>query len=134
MSVARRFVGWALLGTALISCSSGRVARPAAIGGRDVITQAELDRVTDHSLYDAVQRLRPHFLKNRSIAAAGKPATSPLMLYVDGRKMDSIEELRRLSPTDVSEVRFYEPQAANTKFGQNNNAGGAVAVTLRKTE
>lgn len=134
MTSAGRFLGWSLLAAALICCTGGRTARPAAAGGRYVITQEELARVSDHTLYDAVQRLRPSFLRNRSIAAQGKPATAPLMLYVDGQKMDSIEELRRLSPIDVQEVRFYEPQAANTKFGQYNNAGGAVAVTLRKSE
>src|SRR5258705_8347310 len=57
MTSAGRFLGCALLGTALISCAGGRAARPTGTGGRDVITQAELDRVTDHSLYDAVHRL-----------------------------------------------------------------------------
>src|SRR5262245_43594587 len=41
MTSAGRFLGWALLGTALIGCTSGRTARPVATGGRDFITQAE---------------------------------------------------------------------------------------------
>jgi hypothetical protein len=56
------------------------------------------------------------------------------MLYVDGDAMDSIDDLRRLSPAEVMEVRFYEPQLANTYFARRNNAGGAIAVTLRKLD
>ena len=49
-------------------------------------------------------------------------------------KMDSVDDLRRLFPSDVQEVRFYEPQLANTHFARYNNAGGAIAVVLKKVE
>jgi hypothetical protein len=107
----------------------GAVAPPN--GGHDLITAEELARVHDYTLYDAIRRLRPNFLKSRSVTAYGKPASSPLMLYVDGEKMDSIDDLRRISPAEVFEVRFYEPQIANTRFARYDNSGGAIAVILK---
>jgi hypothetical protein len=107
----------------------GAVAPPN--GGHDLITAEELARVSDFTLYDAIRRLRPNFLKSRSVTAYGKPSSSPLMLYVDGEKMDSIDDLRRISPSEVFEVRFYEPQIANTRFARYDNSGGAIAVILK---
>jgi len=109
-------------------------AAPALPAGHDLITAYELERVSDMTLFEAVRRLRPHFLRNRSVTAHGRAPSRQLMLYVNGEKMDSIDDLRRLWPSDVEEVRFYEPQLANTYFARYNNAGGAIAVKLRKIE
>jgi hypothetical protein len=106
-------------------------AVPPPNGGHDLITAEELDHVRDFTLYDAIRRLRPNFLKARSVTAYGKPTSSPLMLYVDGEKMDSIDDLRRISPSEVFEVRFYEPQIANTRFARYNNSGGAINVIMK---
>lgn len=121
----------ALLGVSLAGCY--RLRAPADVGGRYLITQEELERYKDRTLYDAVSKLRPHFLKNRSVTAYGKGATHQMQLYVNGEKMDGIDDMRRLWPSDVAEVRFYEPQLANAYFARYNNAGGAIAVKLRWT-
>lgn len=124
-----RVLSLALLG-ALIGCvKPGSV--PPATGGRYVISEAELQRMSEYTLYDAVARLRPHFLRSRTETQEGKVIVYPVMLYVDGERMESLDDLRRLSPAIVKEVRFYEPQLANTHFGRYNNAGGAIAVTLK---
>jgi hypothetical protein len=54
-----------------------------------------------------------------------------LMLYVDGERMHGVDDLRRFSVKEVYEVRFYEPQLANTYFARYNNSGGAIAVALK---
>lgn len=124
-----------LLGATLLAgCFQGRVARPVESGGRYLITQSELDAVAANSMYDAVLKLRPHFLRNRTVAAYGKDATGPLSLYVNDERMESIDDLRRLSPAEVMEVRFYEPAQAQAYFARHNNAGGAIAIRLRKLD
>jgi hypothetical protein len=123
-----------VLGCAVAATAAGCVTRnvaPAPAPAHYVISADELQRVTEISLYDAVRRLRPHFLRPRSAHAVGRPALTPLMLYIDGEKMESVEYLHRLSPREVMEVRFYEPQVANTRFARYNNAAGAIAVVLR---
>jgi hypothetical protein len=119
--------------TGLTSCVR-RGAPPPVLGTRDVISRAELDKVHDFNLYETIYKIRPHFLRNRSATAHGKAASRPLNLYVNGERMDSIDDLRRLSPAEVEEVRFYEPQLANLHFARYNNAGGAISVTLRKID
>lgn len=130
MRVPTGFLSLALLGCTLLGCvRPGAVAPPN--GGRYLITEAELVDATDLTLYEAVRRLRPHFLRSRTATVEGRSLVYPVMLYVDGEKMDSLDDLRRLSCDVVKEVRFYEPQLANTHFGRYNNAGGAIAVTLK---
>lgn len=97
----------------------------------DLIAADELAHSTEIYLYDAIRRLRPAFLKTRGVPAYGAPETTVLTLYVDGQRMDSIDDLRRISCDEVLEVRFYEPHAANAKFAAHNNSGGAIAVTLK---
>ena len=121
----------AVLGLVLMACVRAGSIAPQH-GGRYVIEATELEQVADLTLYDAVHRLRPHFLRSRAQTAQGR-AHHPLNLYVDGDRMDSIDDLRRLLAADALEVRFYEPQLANAHFGRFNNAGGAIAVTLKKS-
>ena len=128
-----------LLGASLaVALSSAACVRKGATapqrGTHDLISRAELDRAPEFNLYETIYKLRPHFLKNRTATAHGKEASRPMMLYVNGERMDSIDDLRRLSPAEVEEVRFYEPQLANLHFARYNNAGGAIAVTLRKLD
>jgi hypothetical protein len=135
MRIRRVLLGLALAGGSVMASGCvrrGAIAPPT--GGHDLITRQELERSADLSLFDAVHKLRPTFLKNRTITAHGRRATAPMNLYVDGERMDSIDDLRRYSPTQVEEVRFYEPHQANMVFGRYNNAGGAIAVILRKLD
>ena len=130
MRITRLGLGLAFALVILGGCMGRGVAPPPA-AAHYVISADELQRVTEISLYDAVRRLRPHFLRSRSGHAVGRPALTPLMLYIDGQKMESVDYLHRLSPREVLEVRFFEPQVANTRFARYDNAGGAIAVVLR---
>ena len=129
MRVTHLVLGCAVA-VAAAACTGKNVA-PAPAAAHYVISAEELQRVAEISLYDAVRRLRPHFLRPRSAHAVGRPALTPLMLYIDGEKMESVEYLHRLSPREVMEVRFFEPQVANTRFARYNNAAGAIAVVRR---
>lgn len=130
MKMSRIVLALALMQGSLDSCVRSGVVPPPN-GGHDVITAEELQHVNEFTLYDAVQRLRPSFLRSRTSLTYGRPQTNPLMLYVDGERMESLDYLRRISPSEVLEVRFYEPQLANTRFARYNNSGGAIAVLLK---
>lgn len=119
-----------LVAAAAAGCGHPTRSQPV-IPAHDLIAADELAHSSEIYLYDAIRRLRPAFLKPRGGAAYGAPETTVLTLYVDGQRMDSIDDLRRISSDEVLEVRFYEPQTANAKFAAHNNSGGAIAVTLK---
>jgi len=131
MRFSRSLLGSAVVGVLLTACVHQGAQAPTN-GGHDLITAEELEGAGANTLYEAVAKLRPHFLKSRAVTAYGRPATAPLMLYVDGEKMESVDDLRHLPLLEVREVRFYEPQLANLRFARYNNAGGAIAVLLKQ--
>ena len=130
MRIIRTALVLAFASAGVAGCTHHARSTPP-LATHDFIAADELARSTDLTLYDAIRRLRPNFLKPRGLAAYGAPETTVLTLYVDGQRMDSVDDLRRISCNEVAEVRFYEPQIANTKFAGHNNAGGAIAVTLK---
>src|SRR5690349_6766781 len=118
-----------LTATVLTSAGCWRHVEEAPVtGGHEVITRAELDRSRELNLYDAIAKIRPAFLRNRSATARGRDAGQQMMVYVDGERLDTIDDLRHLTPGEVEEVRFYEPAQANVRFGLHNNYGGAIAI------
>ena len=94
----------------------------------NVLTNAELQRAGDVSLYDALAQLRPAFLRPRTVAG---PQNLPLELqvYVGQLQMEGVVHLREIMAKNVKEVRFLEPQQANARFG-GNNSGGALIITM----
>lgn len=130
MRLIRTFLVLAAAAAGGAACTH-RAQSAQPLAAHDFIAADELAHSTDLTLYDAIRRLRPNFLKPRGLAAYGAPETTVITVYVDGQRMDSVDDLRRISCDEVAEVRFYEPQVANAKFAGHNNAGGAIAVMLK---
>ena len=68
--------------------------------------------------YQAIQRLRPRWLRGRS-------GRDPFV-YVNGRRRGGLDVLRALRADSVLGVEFVEPEDATIRFG----AGGGV-IQLR---
>jgi hypothetical protein len=108
--------------------SRSGAAAPQAVGSHNVLTESDLQGAFDRSLFDTIQRLRPMFFRSRQVAS---PSTNPepVHVFVDGAKAEGLETLKLIPPRAVKEVRFYEPQDANVRFGTGHH-GGLIAVTL----
>ncbi len=53
------------------------------------------------------------------------------MVYVDDRQYGDIASLRTLIPSQVSLVRYYDPQMASGKYGLTAGSG-VIDVTTRQ--
>jgi hypothetical protein len=102
----------------------------AAVGSRYVVTEAELASVGDRSAYEALQQLRPTFLRSRDPQTSSNPDPTPVAVFVNGGRTEGLDALRSIRASTVKEMRFYEPQDANTRFGTGHN-GGAIEVILK---
>ena len=117
---------------AALGCGHVQSANPVtsqqSVGTHNMLGESDLQSAFDRSLYDTIQRLRPMFLRSRQVAT---PSTSPepVHVFIDGAKADGLEALKLIAPRAVKEVRFYEPQDANVRFGTGHH-GGLIAVTL----
>jgi hypothetical protein len=98
---------------------------------RNLLTATQLATAGDINLYDAVNSLRPVFLRARP-APGTKLGTVVPTVYLDGLELrEGLEALKSLHARNVQEVRFLEAQQANSRFGTQNNAG-ALLVTSKK--
>lgn len=128
--MTRRVFSAIAFGLFLSACSgrnqdTGNGATPRA--SANVITRQELAGVGGQvvNTYDAVQRLRPSFLRARTIAGAtnGSSVQGYAVVYVDGIRKGSPEYLRSIPTTEVSEVRYLNAMDATTRYGMNVPAG-----------
>ena len=111
-------------------CATSPNATSGGAGSRYIVTEAELANVGDQSVYDALQQLRPTFLRSRDPQTSSNPVPTPVAVFVNGGRTEGLDALRSIRASTVKEMRFYEPQDANTKFGTGHN-GGVIEVTLK---
>ncbi|MBW3552427.1 MAG: hypothetical protein KY466_02890 [Gemmatimonadetes bacterium] len=108
-----------------------------------MITSEELRALEGvSSAYDAVQRLRPRFLRGRTGTFGTGGANDPLsrtssaaeqstvVVYLDGVRFGGIDALRRINVDGVREIRFVPGRDATTKYG-TNHGGGVIEVSTR---
>ena len=106
---------------------SAAIAQP--VGLHNVLTVAELEKAKERTLYEVIQKLRPSFFRSRQVRSTSTPNPEPVHVFIDGTRAEGLDALKLIAPTLVQEVRFYEPQDANVRFGTGHH-GGLIAVTL----
>jgi ABC-type phosphate transport system substrate-binding protein len=96
---------------------------------RTLITGEELRASGATNLYDAIQRLRPHWLANRS---AVNRAGSEIVVYQGTVNMGGLESLRQIEPGYIAHARWLDAsEASNTLPGiGTRSVAGAIVITL----
>jgi hypothetical protein len=122
---------------------------------RYTLTAAELQGAGANNVYDAIQKLRPEFLRTRgtgTVSAIPTPqtsrpglggggaapvppnsgqavpvATAALRVYENDVLLESPMELRRIQTVNVIEVRFIPGPEAGVRYG-TNHSGGVIFV------
>lgn len=130
----RRFYFSAVL-VAAMACASGSSANDpgTTVGvGRnaDVITAAELSdpAVASGDALEAVRRLRPRFLMTRGAVSAKNPSAGSTHVSVDGGPLLGVDQLSRLRPSQIAEIRYLGASDAAQRFGTNAGSGGVILV------
>ena len=143
-------------GSAASPAQAGSPSPAAATSSRYVLVQADLQGAKSDNLYDAIKKLRPEFINGRTDmtyvppGGAGPTSTSKasgyvgatdgvailpgqaaVMVYMDGAKLNGVDDLKQMSAAGVREVRFLQGKDAVIRFGANH-AGGAILITSVK--
>ena len=105
--------------------------RPGASASYDVragmVLKGNEIRACDvRTAYDAIERLRPQFLRwtRGSEAGAGQ-----LAVYIDQMRASGLERLRLIPAASVREIRLLRADEATLRYGSGNNAGALDVVT-----
>jgi hypothetical protein len=120
----------ALMGTvAMASCaSSGGGTRPVG----STITAEDLDNLGPGiSAYDAIERLRPVWLRDRGVSSPNftSPEDALPRVHIDTTPYD-LSALRSFRTTDIQSITFMEGRDATTRYG-TGYVTGLIVVTTR---
>ena len=110
---------------------------------RDLITRAEIqDRAPDvKNALEVVQRLRPHFLRERATGSITSPLTAegnrntaasrqPVLLYVNGARSGIPgTSLREIPAAAVIDILYLDASDATTRFGTGHDNGAILVRT-----
>ena len=126
----------------LASCQTAPQGEGSA--NSNLITQEELDPLAAITVYQAVQRLRPAWLRTRSagvrgeggreqrasvqVAEAGSHTTQ---VFVDGMPRGDLDILRQLDVRDFREIRYLSASDATTRYGTGYQ-GGIIEVFTKQ--
>lgn len=117
---------------ATLGCATAPKNAPPQ-GNSNVITEEEIASSGVINAYEAVQRLRPKFLRARSPGSslrnynAGYP-----VVYISGMRHGDIQTLRQIPIIQITEIRYYNAAEANTKFGIDM-PNGIIDLKLKGT-
>ena len=89
------------------------------------MTRADLLETSETTVYAAVQRLRPRWLRARSGGFASRSTTQ---VFVDGSPRGDVGVLRQLRILDVRDVSFLSATDAATLFGTAAAIGAVIVV------
>ncbi|HEX6913264.1 MAG TPA: hypothetical protein VF142_22855 [Longimicrobium sp.] len=97
----------------------------------DVITAAELAESNTSNLYEAIERLRPQWLRPRGGTNFGGGGTA-LYVYQGNTQLGGAEALRSMGIDFAEEIRFLDStQASNTLPGLSSRAVAGAIVIVR---
>jgi hypothetical protein len=110
-------------------------APPATSGGRasrdnNFITTEEIAASQTTNVYDAINNLRPMFLRSRGQTTFDPSVVQTAVVFVDGQKFGSVETLKTMPVLQVTSIRFLTPSDATTKYGTGYMAG-IIEVSMR---
>ncbi|MBW3572641.1 MAG: hypothetical protein KY467_16180 [Gemmatimonadetes bacterium] len=98
---------------------------------RDLITQEELRGTGAANLFDAVQRLRPHWLRGANLSNRTAGGTE-IVVYQGNTPLGGLDALRTLQVSYPASMRWLDgTQATNTLPGLGSRrVAGAIVITL----
>ncbi len=135
--INRIFGAGLLLLLAACSTAGGQIAnggpdRSDVVTSRspEFISSEELAGASHLNALQAVQRLRPRWLRSRGPVSTATPAVGP-GLFVDGNPRGYGLDLATIPVVDVLEMRFLDSRAATTRFGTGYPDGAILIATRR---
>lgn len=125
----------ALLATMLLAaagCGSTQERESEDFYSRNVITAEQIHETRATNAYEAVDRLKSHWLRSTTPTSPYnlEDRTAPVNVYIDNQRVGGVEQLRRVEAAAIEYIQFFPPAEAAARWGFGN-AGGAILVATR---
>ncbi|MGW8268423.1 MAG: hypothetical protein ACWGSQ_18795, partial [Longimicrobiales bacterium] len=109
-------------------CASAPGGEGRARSGQSSILQEELEGLPGFNVLQAVERLRPHWLRGRVTTVRGVSTVRLFpKVFVDGVPSGELERLSQMTVVEAREIRFFSASDATTRFG-TGYPGGVIEV------
>jgi hypothetical protein len=125
---AHRMLLVGFVGLVAAACASA-TQRAKSTSRPNAITREELASLPSTNAYDAIERLRPGWLRRPT--APTLLGENPLLVYVDHQLVGGVDELRSMSTDQVEQMEFITAPNATNRHG-TGNASGAIEITTRR--
>jgi hypothetical protein len=93
------------------------------------LTADEIAAAPVNNAYDALERLRPNFLRPRVTASR---TSAYATVFIDGVRRGPLEVLRSVAATTVVEMRLINAADATTRYGLDIPGGVIEVQTIRR--
>lgn len=94
-----------------------------------VITGEQLMATNQSNLFQALQNIRPQWLRSRGSASLSGP--TQVMLFVNEAPYGTVNDLSSIPIDAVQDVRFLNASEAGSRYGTAAGAGGLLLVRTR---
>jgi hypothetical protein len=112
--------------------ASGVPGQAAPQRASNVVTAEEIQRHGGHDLAEILKILRPAWFRTSPTrVTTGAVYVDPIVLYLDGRRLGGLGQMRDIPVTAVLSVRYYSASEAQGRFGLDNLQGAIDVVTTR---
>lgn len=112
------------------ACATGgeRASGPSG----NVLEAEEIQAAGGHivTALDAVENLRPQFLRTRASATVAGRRVDPIQVYVNTTRWGGPEALARIRANEVVRIRFIRPSDAQQRFGFDHGSGAIEVTTV----
>lgn len=122
----------AVLVTFLVSTACTTTGGPERTTARNpnVITATELAPHSSLTAREAIQRLRPAFLRTRGPSSIMLNEGDTIVVYVDNTRMGGPEILDQVRANAIREIRYLSSSDASSRFGTGHTSGAILITTM----
>ncbi len=95
----------------------------------NVITAEELASSRAKEALEAIELLRPQWLRTRGVASPASLQALVPAVYLNNQRLPELGNLRNFPAANIEEIRYLNSQDATTLYGTGNAAGAIVVKT-----
>lgn len=129
LKVIRAMHGIGRLATAallVLSACTGQTRRGSEYNA-NVLTGKQLADTHYQTLYDAIEALKPSWLRARGPDSIYNP--SSVLVYIDNNELGEVATLKTIAPESVRSVQFLDGPAASARWGAGHGAGVILVLS-----
>lgn len=120
------------LALAASACASGSSGSGEPRRNPDLLTLEELEPLSQFTAWEAIQRLRPIWLRPGGIRNSANPAGHYPSVFVDGSPYGPMESLRSFRVDNIQEIRHVDATDATIRYG-GQYQGGVILILSRRS-